>query len=227
MKNSLKRNFYAGLITILPLIITFYVFNWLLNIVLKLISGTIITKGIRKVVVLIFKEHSYGIEFQALVYLVSILIMLFFITLLGYTMKLVFFSKIIKKIMNLFEKIPVIKTVYTTTKQIIDMLHLTGDEESAYKKVVYIEYPRKGVYAIGFLMSDSNSIFKNIIKDKEIANVFIPTSPNPTSGMLICIPKEEAYPLDISVEMAFKLIISGGYITEDVMKAVEQNDKEV
>lgn len=94
MKNSLKRNFYAGLITILPLIITFYVFNWLLNIVLKLISGTIITKGIRKVVVLIFKEHSYGIEFQALVYLVSILIMLFFITLLGYTMKLVFFQKL-------------------------------------------------------------------------------------------------------------------------------------
>lgn len=227
MKNSLKRNFYAGLITILPLLITFYVFNWLLNVVLKLISGTIITKAIRRVVVLIFKEHSYGIGFQVLVYLVSILIMLFFITLLGYTMKLVFFSKIIKKITNLFEKIPVIKTVYTTTKQIIDMLHLTEDEESAYKKVVYIEYPRRGAYAIGFLMSDSNNIFKNIIKDKEIANVFIPTSPNPTSGMLICVPKEEAYPLDISVEMAFKLIISGGYITEDVIKAVEQNDKEV
>lgn len=222
MKNSIKRNFYAGLITILPLLITFYVFNWLLNIVLKLISGTFVTKGIKKAVILLFKGHSYGIEFQVLVYLVSILIMLFFITLLGYTMKLVFFSKIIKKIMNLLEKIPVIKTVYTTTKQIIDMLHLTDDGESAYKKVVYIEYPRKRAYAIGFLMSDSNNIFKNVIKDKEIANVFIPTSPNPTSGMLICVPKDEVYALDISVEMAFKLIISGGYITEDVVKVAEQ-----
>lgn len=215
--NKIKRNFLTGLVAILPLVITFYVFNWLLKIVLKLIHDTIVTKTIQRIIFLIYGEYGNEFEFKVLVYFISILIMLIFITILGYTTKMVFFSKIMTKISHLIEKLPVIKTVYTTVRQILDMVY-KNDGEAAYQKVVVIEYPRKGIYAIGFLMADRNRILEETLAKEEIANVFVPTSPNPTSGMLLCVPKNEVYQVDISVEMAFKLIISGGYITEDTLK---------
>lgn len=135
-------------------------------------------------------------------------------------MKIVFFSKIMKKFVALVEKIPVIKSVYTTAKQIIGMLY-SSEGEAAYKKVVAVEYPRKGMYAIGFMTAESNNAVKEAFQVGEIANVFIPTSPNPTSGMLICIPKEDIKILNIDTEAAFKLIISGGYVTEESVKKLQ------
>ena len=88
--------------------------------------------------------------------------------------------------------------------------------------MVAVEFPRKGLYAIGFLTADKNTALKEILPDKDIVNVFVPTAPNPTSGFLLCIPKEEVYYLNMSVELAFKLIVSGGYITEDIVKHNEQ-----
>ncbi|WP_436629292.1 DUF502 domain-containing protein [Fusobacterium gastrosuis] len=216
----MKKHFYTGLVVILPLVITFYVFNWLLKIVIKLISGTTITKIIRWLLGIIYSGHSHEIEFKILTYLISVLIIFSFITFLGYTMKIVFFSKIMKKFVVLVEKIPVIKSVYTTAKQIIGILY-SSEGEAAYKKVVAVEYPRKGMYAIGFMTAESNNAVKEAFQVGEIANVFIPTSPNPTSGMLICIPKEDIKILNIDTEAAFKLIISGGYVTEESVKKLQ------
>lgn len=214
----MKKHFYTGLIAILPLLITFYIFNWLLTKILLLIRGTIITKSIRILLNTFYVNHyNNEILFQILVYGISVFIIILLITLLGYTMKLVVFSKIIKKIMSLVEKIPVIKTVYITTKQIIGVLY-SSEGESAYKKVVLVEYPRKGIYALGFLTSENNRALEKVLDIGKIANVFIPTSPNPTSGMLVCVPKNEVINLDISVETAFKLIISGGYVTEESLE---------
>lgn len=221
----MKKHFYTGLIVILPLLITFYIFDWLLTKILTLISGTVITKSIKNILNLFYGvNHGNEFLFQALVYMISIIIMLLLVTLLGYTMKIVLFSKLVKKMMSLVERIPVIKTVYTTTKQIIDVLY-NSEGDSAYKKVVLIEYPRKGMYAIGFLTAEKNEIVREILGEKEIANVFVPTSPNPTSGMLVCVPKDEVHNLDISVETAFKLIISGGYVTEETVKKISQKKR--
>ncbi|MBS9776318.1 MAG: DUF502 domain-containing protein [Fusobacterium sp.] len=219
--NKIKSFFITGLITILPLVITFYIFNWLLNIVLNLIRGTIITKVIRKLLVLIYSGQGYQTEFEILVYIISIIIIFIFIIIVGCTMKFVFFSKIIGKLTRVVEKIPIIKTVYSTIRQIIDLYYLS-EEETLYKKVVAVEYPRKGLYAIGFMTAENNKNFESFLGDKDIVNVFIPTSPNPTSGMLVCVPKEEVHKLDISVEMAFKLIISGGYVSSDNIKKLEE-----
>ncbi|MBQ3437369.1 MAG: DUF502 domain-containing protein [Fusobacterium sp.] len=216
----MKKHFYTGLVIVLPLLITFYVFNWLLKTVIKLISGRTITKLIRLILNLLFNNHSHEVLFQVLTYIISIAIILFGITLFGYTMKIMFFSKIMKKITNFVEKIPLIKSVYTTARQIIGILY-SSEGESAYRKVVAIEYPRKGMYAIGFMTSEENKVVSDAFGEKEVANIFIPTSPNPTSGMLICIPKEDVRVLDIDTETAFKLIISGGYVTEESVKKLE------
>ncbi len=214
MSKKIKSFFITGLITILPLVITFYILNWLLNVVLNLIRGTIITRIIRNLLTLIYSGQGYNTEFQILVYIISIIIMIIFIIIVGCTMKIVFFSRVMGKLMGFVEKIPIIKTIYSTIKQILDMYYLS-EETNLNRKVVAIEYPRKGIYTIGFMTSEKNNIFNEFLGEKRMVNVFVPTSPNPTSGMLICIPREEVHILNMSVESAFKLIISGGYISND------------
>ncbi len=219
--NKIKSFFITGLITLLPLVVTFYIFDWLLEIVLKLIRGTVITRVIRKLLVLIYSGHGYQTEFEILVYIISIIIIFIFIIIVGCTMKFVFFSKIVEKLMRVVEKIPIIKTIYTTIRQITDIYYLS-EEANLHRKVVAVEYPRKDMYAIGFMTSEKNKLFKDFLGETQIVNIFIPTSPNPTSGMLICVPKEQVHVLDISVETAFKLIISGGYVSSDSVKKLEK-----
>ena len=209
MRVRMKKNFYTGLLMILPVVITFYIFNWLFNIAFRIINNTIIIKVLKRLVVLFLGEGADAFYIQLLIYIVAAIIIVFSITLLGYMTKVVFFSKIIK-------------TVYSAIKQITEIAY-SDSEESVYKKVVAVEFPRKGLYAIGFLTADKNTALKDFLADKEIVNVFVPTAPNPTSGFLLCIPKEDIHPLNMSVEWAFKLIISGGYITEELVKEKEEN----
>ena len=204
MRVRMKKNFYTGLLMILPVVITFYIFNWLFNIAFRIINNTIIIKVLKRLVVLFLGEGADAFYIQLLIYIVAAIIIVFSITLLGYMTKVVFFSKIIK-------------TVYSAIKQITEIAY-SDSEESVYKKVVAVEFPRKGLYAIGFLTADKNTALKDFLADKEIVNVFVPTAPNPTSGFLLCIPKEDIHPLNMSVEWAFKLIVSGGYLTEELVK---------
>ena len=217
----IKKNFYTGLLMILPVVITYYIFNWLFNLAFRIINNTIIIKILKKLVEFTFGEKADAFYIQMSVYIAAFLIIFLSITILGYMTKVVFFSKIIKRAIDVLERIPIIKTVYSTSKQIIGIVY-SDNGESVYKKVVAVEFPRKGLYAIGFLTADKNTALKEILPDKDIMNVFVPTAPNPTSGFLLCIPKEDVYYLNMSVELAFKLIVSGGYITEDVVKHNEQ-----
>ena len=217
----LKKNFYTGLLMILPIVITYYIFNWLFNLAFRIINNTIIIKILKRLVDFGFGEKADTFYMQVSVYIAAFLIIFLSITVLGYMTKVVFFSKIIKRVLDILERIPIIKTVYSTSKQIIGIVY-SDNGESVYKKVVAVEFPRKGLYAIGFLTADKNTALKEILPDKDIVNVFVPTAPNPTSGFLLCLPKEEVHYLNMSVEWAFKLIVSGGYITEDVVKHNEQ-----
>ena len=221
----MKKNFYTGLLMILPVVITFYIFNWLFNIAFRIINNTIIIKVLKRLVVLFLGEGADAFYIQLLIYIVAAIIIVFSITLLGYMTKVVFFSKIIKKTTNILERIPIIKTVYSAVKQLTEIAY-SDNGESVYKKVVAVEFPRKGIYAIGFLTADKNMALKEFLADKEIVNVFVPTAPNPTSGFLLCMPREDVHHLNITVERAFKLIISGGYITEELVKEKEENISE-
>jgi uncharacterized membrane protein len=106
------------------------------------------------------------------------------------------------------KRIPIVRTIYTATKEASKAILVSETER--IKGVVLVEYPRKGIYAIGFTtgakIEDSNKK-----TGKKMINVFIPTSPNPTSGYVILVPEEDLIYLDISVEDALKVIISGGF----------------
>lgn len=106
-------------------------------------------------------------------------------------------------------KVPLVSSVYSVLKQIFETFF--SSKTQAFDKVVLLEYPRKGIWILGFVSSELKGEVKNKF-DKEMLNVFIPTTPNPTSGFLIFVPKEETIELEMSVEEGLKFVISGGLV---------------
>lgn len=211
MIKKFKAYFYTGLIALLPIVLTVYIFNWIVGIMMSLLGSSFVTIIIKNILLVFVEEGDMDYYFQLLVYFISLVTMIIGTCLVGFTLKIVFFAKIIKKAKELFIKIPLIKQVYTTISQIIEVA--VSDREKSYQKVVMVEYPRKGIYSIGFLTSEDNFLIGSAIgREEKVYNVFIPTSPNPTSGMFIVVPESEVKILDIKIDDAIKLIISGGVI---------------
>lgn len=211
MIKKFKAYFYTGLIALLPIVLTVYIFNWIVGIMMSLLGNSFVTIIIKNILLVFVEEWDMDYYFQLLVYFISLVTMIIGTCLVGFTLKIVFFAKIIKKAKELFIKIPLIKQVYTTISQIIEVA--VSDREKSYQKVVMVEYPRKGIYSIGFLTSEDNFLIGSAIgREEKVYNVFIPTSPNPTSGMFIVVPESEVKILDIKIDDAIKLIISGGVI---------------
>ncbi|RHF69758.1 DUF502 domain-containing protein [Fusobacterium mortiferum] len=211
MIKKFKAYFYTGLIALLPIVLTVYIFNWIVGIMMSLLGNSFVTIIIKNILLVFVEEGDMDYYFQLLVYFISLVTMIIGTCLVGFTLKIVFFAKIIKKAKELFIKIPLIKQVYTTISQIIEVA--VSDREKSYQKVVMVEYPRKGIYSIGFLTSEDNFLVSDAVgREEKVYNVFIPTSPNPTSGMFIVVPESEVKILDIKIDDAIKLIISGGVI---------------
>lgn len=112
-------------------------------------------------------------------------------------------------------KVPFISSVYSLLKQIFETF--LSSKTQAFNKVVMLEYPRKGIWILGFVSSETKGEAHDLLK-KDCLNVFIPTTPNPTSGFLIFVPKEDVVELDMSVEDGIKFVISGGLVEPDKVK---------
>ncbi len=121
---------------------------------------------------------------------------------------------------KLLNKIPGFRNVYNILKKVSDTVLNTSSQ--SFKKAFLIQYPTKGIWVIAFQSGDYRGEAESIIGE-EIVNLFVPTTPNPTSGFFILIPKKDAFELDISVEDAFKLVISAGVVTPDSVKIEDKN----
>lgn len=110
---------------------------------------------------------------------------------------------------NILEKIPLLRWFYFSTKQVLEAIFVKG--EDSFRRVVLVQYPRKGLYSIGFVTGESAGDLAEKVPGRSFT-VFIPTTPNPTSGFLYVIPEEETVPLDWGVDEAFRMIISAGVI---------------
>lgn len=186
---SMKRIFTTGLLTILPLAITIYIFYLVFNFLDNLIGDMI--------------EAAFNYRIPGAGFVAGLLL----IMLIGFVASNIIGSRLIGYFDTLLRRVPLARSIYTGAKQIIDAFTLQG--KNAFQKVVILEYPRKGLYVIGFVTGSS----KGEIQDKtreETLNIFIPTTPNPTSGMLILAPRHEVTELEMTVEEGMKVIISGG-----------------
>ena len=197
LRTSLKNCFLTGLLVILPISITVYVI-WILirgmDAILKYIPAKYLPETYLQI-------HIPGLG------LILVVILVFVVGLLTRNF---IGRKIVHLGENIVDRIPLVRILYTGVKQLLEPLFL--QKTNGFKRVALIEYPRRGVHVIGFVTGESKGEVQNKTS-KNMMNVFVPTTPNPTSGFYILIPEDEVVYLNMSVEDAFKLIISGGIVS--------------
>ena len=193
-KNSillkLRNYFFTGVVVFIPIGITVY-----LSIFIIKISSNLIPKEINP-------NHYLPFSIPGLEIIVSIIL----ITLIGYLSLSFIGRKFLFFVNDLFKRIPILRTIYSAIGQMTESFAKSSNKK---KRVVLVEYPRKGSWAVGFATKDNKG---EITKKtgQNLVNVFVPTTPNPTSGFLLMYPKKDVIYLDISFEEASKFIVSAG-----------------
>ena len=188
--SSIRNNFIAGIVVLIPIGITLYLTLFIIK-----ISSKILPKGINP-------NYYLPYNIPGLEIFISVLI----ITFIGW----ISLSFIGRKLFDYFEailnKIPILRTIYSAVGQLTETF---AKSKSDKKSVVLVEYPRKGTWAVGFATKENTGEIRNKVGE-DLINVFVPTTPNPTSGFLLMFQKKEVIFLDLSFEQASKFIVSAG-----------------
>ena len=187
---SIRNNFIAGVVVLIPIGITVYLTLFFIK-----ISSQILPKEINP-------NHYLPYNIPGLEILISIII----ISLIGWISLSFLGKKLFDFFENILNKIPILRTIYSAVGQLIETFTKTKNNK---KNVVLIEYPRKGVWAVGFATKENTGEIRKKT-GQELINIFVPTTPNPTSGFLLMFPKEDVIYLDITFEQASKFIVSAG-----------------
>ena len=195
MIKKIRHYFATGLLITLPVFFTLY----LLFIILRFIDGLW-----GKVINFYLKKYL-GFSMPGLGLILAIITVI----VVGFVATNFFGKRLFRVVERWFLRFPFIRQIYPAAKQIVDSF--VSKDSPAFKKVVLVEYPRKGIWVIGFLTNDSFSE-ANEKTGSELLHVFIATTPSPLTGSLVLVPKEEVRFLDISVEEGIKLIVSGGIV---------------
>ena len=204
------KNFFTGLLIILPAALTFvilqFLFGWVVHLVINPLIYLIepwVTRGWAKVLARIAIAIGFVIG----------------IALLGFGTRILVIRRALNKGEKLISRLPMVGKIYTTIREIADAVG--GGGRGAFTRVVLLEWPRKGLYALGFVTSEG----KGEVQEKtpeHVINVFIPTTPNPTSGYLILADRESLIPLEMSVEDGMRLVISGGVVGPEIIKPTKK-----
>lgn len=199
MKKKIKNYFLAGLLLLLPISLTIYI----LSLILSLMDGLInlLPQWLQPETYIGFKIPGLGLVLTLVVVL-----------LVGVLAK----SYLVRKLVEFGEKIlggiPLVRGIYISIKQFAQTVF--SENNKNFKRVVLVEYPRKGMYTLAFVTGVSEGEVQQKTRRKVI-NIFVPTTPNPTSGFYLMVPEDDVIYLEMSVERAFKQIISGGIVTSD------------
>lgn len=205
---SFRTHFLTGLFVILPSIVTI----WIVVFIFRLFGSPI-----GNVINTIFVGNRLNTFHETII---GFIIAISLISLIGYLARLTFTKQIARFVENYILELPIINSIYSTMKKIIESV--TSDK-SSFKSVALIEYPRKGIYTLGFITKESFPELKFKGKDRlgSLISVFVPTTPNPTSGFFLMIPRDEVKVLNMSVEEGITLVVSAGVVppkekTEDM-----------
>lgn len=197
-RDSVRVYFLAGLLVFLPVAITLWFIGWVIALLDSVLD--ILPDALHPNAYLPFAIPKLGA-----------VVTLFLILFLGILTRGVATRRFLAAWENIFVKIPVFRGIYTAVQKLVQTF--LGQSETN-RQVVMLEYPRKGVYTVGFAMGRA---WRELEKkqDARLINVFVPTTPNPTSGFYLLVPENELSPLDMTLEEALKLITSSGLITPD------------
>ena len=186
----IRNYFIAGMVVLIPIGITVYLTIFLIS-----ISSKILPKEINP-------NHYLPYNIPG----VEILMSIYIITFIGWISLSFLGKKLLSIFNNLLKRIPILRTIYSA---ILQMTETFTKNDKGKKNVVLLEYPRKGIWAVGFATKE-NSTEMCVKTKKDLINVFVPTTPNPTSGFLLMVPEDEVIYLDLTFEEASKFIVSAG-----------------
>ncbi|MDF1668816.1 MAG: DUF502 domain-containing protein [Roseovarius sp.] len=209
---GLRASFLTGIVVIAPVALTVWlvwgIIGWVDGVVLPLVPYT-------------FQPEKYiGINLRG----IGVIIFLIFTIVVGWIAKGLIGKSLINFAESLVDRMPVVRTIYSGVKQIAETVF--AQSERSFEKACIIQYPRKGIWAIGFISTTAKGeIAERAETSGALMSIFLPTTPNPTSGFLLFLPKEDVIELDMSVEEAAKLVISAGLVYPDQNGGVvEQED---
>jgi uncharacterized membrane protein len=202
IRRFLGRYLVAGVLTFAPIGITVWAIAW----IIQWLDSLLLPRVLR----LVFpgSETPPNLPFVGAIF--TLLVILLF----GVVARHLFGREIVRLWERLLSRVPVARNIYAAVKQLLDAIFLTGSQQSNFRRVVLVEYPRKGVYALAFTTGPARGPAASAAAP-DLVNLFVPTTPNPTSGFYLLVPEEDLTPLDITVEEAFKLVMSAGMVAPE------------
>ena len=222
MKGFIKKTFFRGLAALLPTILTVAILWWIFNFLNKT-AGTLISTGLIKAFELAGADIS-GYENAWWMRVTVFLIAFLLIIIVGFILFTFIGSRIYRIFEGLLQRIPVIKQVYPYAKQVVDFFF--REKKVSYGGVVGVEYPRKGIYTLGFLTGEGIRELAEA-SHLDLVNIFIPSSPTPVTGYTIFVAKKDIIPLTLTIEEALRLVVSGGVLVPESQKVKREHAEKV
>lgn len=192
----LQRDFIAGLLTLAPLGVTIWAISWIFGFLDNLLLPRLL--------------RIFGVDASTRPPFVGVIFSVVFIVIFGILARHFFGQRLVAIWEDFLTRIPVARSIYGAVKQLVETIIQTNGQEQ-FRRVVLLEYPRKGIYGIGFMTNRAANLLPEA-PHLALVSVFVPTTPNPTSGFYLLVPESELIDIDISVEEAFKLVMSAGLV---------------
>jgi len=217
IKRRIRNVFITGLLITLPVAITFFILKFLF------LNLDALSPVFTKLLITVGAPIPEGYRIPFLGFAMTFLIIL----LAGMLTTNIFGKKLLYLGEAIVAKIPFVRSIYRGTKQVV--VSFANADTDSFKKVVLIEFPRKGLHAIGFVTGETRGEVQDHTAD-QVINVFVPTTPNPTSGFLIFAPKDEVQEIAMSIEDGIKYVVSGGIVDnqiQDLLPAIDIKETKV
>jgi uncharacterized membrane protein len=208
---SLRNNFVVGFIAILPLALSIGIFVWLVELVIGVTDKLLVFLPHK------LRETEWRPLFSVLAFLVSVTL----VTLLGFITRNVVGKSLLHGIETLAMRVPLLNKIHGGVKQLFEAINTS--KKGSFQRVVLVQFPHRDSFVIAFVTSESPQKMDEKIA-RDVINVFVPTTPNPTSGFMLVVPKEDTIPMDMSVADAVKMVISGGAVIPSPPPATPRSD---
>ena len=207
-----RRYFLAGLLAFAPLGITIWAVAWIIQRLDNLLLPRVMQLFLPGTATPPESPPLVGALFTFLVILLS-----------GVIVRHLFGHEIVRIGEAMLSRVPVARSIYGGVKQLFEAIVHSNTRTTSFNRVVLVEYPRRGLYAIAFTTGPARGAMQAARPEKPLVNCFVPTTPNPTSGFYLLVPADEVYDVDLTVEEAFKVVMSAGLVSPDSHKAADES----
>jgi len=211
LQRRIRNIFITGLLITLPIALTYFILQFLFK------NLDTLSPVFTKVLIDMGAPIPEGYRIPALGLVITLLIVLA----VGWFTTNFFGKQLINLGESLVEKIPFVRKIYKGSKQVVQSI--AHADTTAFRKVVLLEFPRRGMLAIGFVTGSARGEVQEYTRE-EVLNVFVPTMPNPTSGFLVFAPPEDLTEIDMSIEDGIKYVVSGGIVDTERLKLIDTKD---